>query len=198
MCSAPRRIPQLRPGASAHPLFGPGRDPGWENPAQVDHGSAITAGVPPTRHEIPLRVFATIPAGGRRAAVAGGRAARGLGELAWAGRSGRGPLARTAGAVPGRRPAINCQKFTALCLFKPSRRTSLIRPGKNPPAVSREAMRDFGAIVRCRGRLSGWLARPRGKTAGGARPESPAPPCRGRRPAGRGAGTSPQPGLTVL
>jgi hypothetical protein len=42
------------------------------------------------------------------------------GPLGWT-KWPRGPLARVAGErCRGRRPTINCQKFTALCLFKPS------------------------------------------------------------------------------
>ena len=92
----------------------------------------------PPRHEISRRVFATIPAECRRAAVAYGRTARGLGWAKWP-----RPLAQTAGErYRGRRPAINCQKFTALCIFNPSRRASLIRPRQKP--VSRLAGTDKG------------------------------------------------------
>jgi hypothetical protein len=163
---------------------------------KADHGSAIAGGVRPTRHEISRRVFATIPAGRRRAAAACGPAPHvALGWAKWprAARAGGG------GAVPGRRPAINCQKFTALWLFKPSSESEPYPPPpKDPSLVSREATRDFGMIVRCRGRSSGWLARPRGKPAGRnrARVSCTAGP---RSSAGLlGAGTSPQPGLAGI
>ena len=117
----------------------------------------------------------------------------------WAGRSGRGPLAR----VTGERCRGGGRRLTARNLrpygyLNHRRRASLIRPAKDPSAVSREAARDFGMIVRCRGRSSGWLARPRGKPAGRnrARVSCTAGP---RSSSGLlGAGTSPQPGLAGI
>jgi hypothetical protein len=180
-----RRIPQLRPGTSARPLFGRDVTQGGENPAQADYGSAITAGVPPYSR----RNLATKSRGASSRLSRPGASERqsraAAPHVAWAGRGGRGPLARTAGErYRGRRSAINCQKFTALCIFKPSRRASLIRPGKNPSAVSREAHEGFWD------RLSAAVAdRPDGgrgrpvRPPGGTGPESPALPSSGRRPA---------------
>jgi hypothetical protein len=183
-----RRIPQLRPGTSARPLFGRDVTQGGENQAQADYGSAITPEFRPTRDEISRRNLAArlrdyrgrVPASGSR--VRPRRTWPGLGEVA-AGRS-RG---RRGSGNGGRRPAINCQKFTALCIFKPSRRASLIRPGKTRQPSRGKRMRDFGTIVRCRGRSSGWLARPRGKPAGRnrARVSCTAGSAVAGRPAGR-------------
>ena len=164
---APRRIPQLRPGASARPLFGRDVTQGGENPAQADYGSAITAGAPPYSRR-------------NRAAKSRGALSRlsrpGVGErqsraaapqVAWAGRRGRGPLARTAGSGTGgggrRLTARNLQPYAYL-----NRRgeRALSAPAQTRPPSRGTHMRDFGAIVRCRGRSSGWPAWPRGKTAG--------------------------------
>ena len=117
----------------------------------------------------------------------------------WAGRSGRGPLARMAGERcrgGGRR--LTARNLRPYGYLNRRRRASLIPPPKDPSVVSREATRDFGMIVRCRGRSSGWLARPRGKPAGRnrARVSCTAGP---RSLAGLlGAGTSPQPGLAGI
>lgn len=157
---------------------------GGENPAQADHGSAITVGVPPySRRNLAARLH------DYRGPGAGERQSRAAApHVAWAGRGGRGPLARTAGErYRGMRPAINCQKFTALCIFKPSRRASLIRPGKNPSAVSREALRNLGRLsAAVADRPDGWrgrAVRPPGGT-GLSRPHSRAAVA--GRPAGRG------------
>ncbi len=169
----------IAPGASpARCLAGQGRA---KRLTQADHGSAIAAGVRATRHEISRRVFATIPAGRRRAAAACGPAphvALGWAKLPRAARAGDG------GAVPGRRPAINCQKFTALWLFKPSSASELYPPRKKTRQLSRGKQR--GVL----GRLSAAVAdRPdgwRGRAVsplGGTGPESPAPPDRGHRSA---------------
>jgi hypothetical protein len=168
----------IAPGASpARCLAGPGQG---EKLTQADHGSAIAAGVRPTRHEISRRVFATIPAG------AGERQSRAAPHRTspWAGRSGRGPLARVAGERcrgGGRR--LTARNLRSYGYLNRRRRANLIRPAKRPVSRLGEATRNFGMIVRCRGRSSGWLARSRGKPVGRNRPESPAPPDRGHRPA---------------
>jgi hypothetical protein len=109
-----RRIPQLRPARlPARCLTRPGQG---QKPDLSRHGSAIAAGVRLTRREMSRRVVATIPAGRRRAAAACGHAPHvALGWAKWP----RAARPAGSGTVPGRRPAINCQKFTALCLFKP-------------------------------------------------------------------------------
>ena len=169
----------IAPGASpARCLAGQGRA---KKLTQADHGSAIAAGVRTTRHEISRRVFATIPAGRRRAAAACGSTPHvALGWAKWprAARAGDG------GAVPGRRPAINCQKFTALCLFKPSSESEPYPPSQKTCQLSRGKQR--GILRRLSAavadRPDGWRGRavsPRGGTG----PESPVPPDRGHRPA---------------
>jgi hypothetical protein len=100
----------------------------------------------------------------------------------WAGRSDHGPLARVAGERcrgGGRR--LTARNLRPYAYLNRRRRASLIRPAKESSVVSREATRDFGTIVRCRGRSSGWLARPRGKPAGRNRARVSAPPGRGHR-----------------
>jgi hypothetical protein len=174
-----RRIPQLRRAhLPARCLAGRGRA---KNPTQAHHGSAIAAGVRPTRHEISRRVFATIPAGRRRAAAAYGRAPHvALGWAKWP----RAARAGGRGTVPGRRPAINCQKSTALCLFKTSSESEPYPSGQKTRPSSRGKQR--GIL----GRLSAAVAdRPdgwRGRAVsppGGTGPGSPAPPGRGHRSA---------------
>ena len=159
---------------------------GKENPAQTDHGSAITAGVPPSspRNLAPCLsdYSGRLPARGSR--VRPHRTWPGLGEVA-------AGCSRTAGErYRGRRPAINCQRFTAVCIFKPSRRARLIRPVK---PVSRLAGTDEGfwhdcplpwPIVRMG---DGHAVRP----PGGTGPESSAPPGHGRRPACCARGLAP-------
>ena len=118
----------------------------------------------------------------------------------WAGRSG--PLTARAGgrgAVPGKRPAINCQKFTALCLFKPSSESEPYPPGQktrqSPRGKQRGILRRLSAAVA--DRPDGWRGRavsPPGRNR--TRLSCAAGP---RSSAGRlGAGTGPQPGLTVV
>jgi hypothetical protein len=187
----------IAPGASARPLFGRDVIQGRaKNPTQADHGSAIAAGVRPARHEISRRVCATIPAGRRRAAAACGRARHAA--LGWA-KWPRAARAGGSGTVPGTRPAINCQKFTALWLFKPS--------SESEPYPSRQKTRQSsrGKQRGILGRLSAAVAdRPdgwRGRAVsppGGTGPESPAPPGPPSPGGLLGAGTSPQPGLTVV
>jgi hypothetical protein len=192
VCSAPaafrncaRRI--------ARPLFGrPGQG---EKLTQADYGSAIAAGVRPTRHEISRRVFATIPAGRRRAAAACGRAPHvALGWAKWprAARAGGG------GAVPGRRPAINCQKFTALWLFKPSSESEPYPPRQKTRQLSRGKQR--GILGRLSAavadRPDGWRGRAKPAGRNRARVSRTAGP---RSSVGLlGAGTSPQPGLAGI
>lgn len=192
MCSAPaafrncaRRI--------ARPLFGrPGQG---EKLTQADYGSAIAAGVRPTRHEISRRVFATIPAGRLRAAAACGPAPHvALGWAKWprAARAGGG------GAVPGRRPAINCQKFTALWLFKPSSESEPYPPRQKTRQLSRGKQR--GILGRLSAavadRPDGWRGRAKPAGRNRARVSRTAGP---RSSVGLlGAGTSPQPGLAGI
>ena len=137
--------------------------------------------------------LATIPAGRQRAAVAAPRAALGWAKWPRAARVGG------RGAVPGRPQAIICQKFAALCLFKPPPRASLIRPGKKSAGRLAGSGEGFlGMIVRCRDRTSGWAGAAARKPAGRNRARVGC--IAGQRsPAGLlGARTSPQPGLTVV
>jgi len=102
--------------------------------------------------------------GSARAAAACGRAPHvgpGLGEVA-AGRS-RGGQGSGAGGGGRRLTARNLRPYAYL---NRRRKASLIRPAKRSVSRLAEVMRDFGTIVRCRGRSSGWLAWPRGKPAG--------------------------------
>jgi hypothetical protein len=179
-----RRIPQLRPGTSARPLFGRDVTQGGENPAQADYGSAITAGVPPhSRRNLATksrgassRLSRPVPASG--SGVRPRHTWPGLGEVA----AGRSPGRRGSG-TRGRRPAINCQKFTALCLFKPSRRAILIRPGQNPSAVAGSTRGILGRLsAAVADRPDGWRGRAI-RPPGGTGTESPALPSSGRRPA---------------
>ena len=117
----------------------------------------------------------------------------------WAGRSDHGPLARVAGErCRGGGWRLTARNLRPYAYLNRRRERALSVPPKDSSVVSREAARDFGTIVRCRGRSSGWLARPRGKPAGRnrARVSCTAGP---RSAAGLlGAGTSPQLGLTVV
>jgi len=154
---------------------------GGENPAQADHGSAITAGVPPyPRRNLAarLRDYRWPGAGERQSRAAAP-------HVAWAGRGGRGPLARTAGgAVPGgggrRLTARNLQPYAYL-----NRRGER---ALSAPAKTRQPSR--GKRCGILGRLSAAVAdRPDGwrgravRPPGGTGPEPPALPSRGRRPA---------------
>jgi hypothetical protein len=194
VCSAPRRIRNCTRHICP-PVVWPARV--GQNPTQADHGSAIAAGVRPTHREILRRVLATIPAGSRRAAAACCRAPHvgpGLGEVA-AGRS-RGWRGSGAGGGGRRLTARNLRPYAYL---NRRRRASLIRPAKRP--VSRLAGSNEGfwddcplpwSIVRMAGaaaRLSP-PGRSRARVACAAGPWSSAGLL--------GAGTSPQPGLTVV
>ena len=109
-----------------HPLFGGDVTQGGENPLRQTMDPPLPPEFRPGRDEISRRIFATIPAADRRAAVAYGRTARGLGWAKWP-----RPLARTAGEQYRRkRPAINCQKFTALCIFNRRGERALSAPAK--------------------------------------------------------------------
>jgi len=97
----------------------------------------------PTRDEILRRNLAALRRDYRGRVPASGSGVRprhtwpGLGEVA----AGRSPGRRGSG-TRGRRPAINCQKFTALCLFNRRGERSLSAPAKTRQPL-REAHEGF-------------------------------------------------------
>lgn len=173
-----RRIPQLRPAhLPARCLAGQGSAKNRLKQTMDRHCRRS----PPYS---PRNLAARVRDYSGRAPASGGRVrprpARGpgLGEVT----TGRSRGWQGSGAGEAR--AINCQKFTALCLFKPA--------SESEPYPSRQKTRQSsrGKQRGILGRLSAAVAdRPdgwRGRAVsppGGTVPESPAPPGRGHRPA---------------
>jgi hypothetical protein len=157
VCSAPRRIPQLHPAhLLVRCLAGQGRAKPDSSRAWIRHCRRSPPYSPRNLAARARDYSGRAPASGSRALARG----PGLGEVAarrWCGWRGSG-----AGGAGRRLTARNLRPYAYL---NRRRRASLIRPPKDPSAVSRETMRDFGTIVRCRGRSSGWLAWPRGRAA---------------------------------
>jgi hypothetical protein len=184
----------IAPGASACPLFSrPGQG---ENPPQADHGSPLppeSALLATKSRGACSRLFR--PRTGERQPRAAAPRTR-----PWAGRSGGGPLARVAGELcrgGGRR--LTARNLRPYAYLNRRRRASLIRPAKRPVrrlAGSNEGFWDDCPLPWPIVRMAGAAARlsPPGGT--GPRVSCTAGP---RSSAGLlGAGTSPQPGLTVV
>jgi hypothetical protein len=166
-------------GASARPLFGrPGQGEKPDSSRPWIRHCRRSGPYSPRNLAARSRLFRP---GRWRAAAACGRAPHAA--LGWA-KWPRAARAGGRGAVPERRPAINCQKFTALCLFKPSSETEPYPPGRKTRPSScgkqRGILRRLSAAVA--DRPDSWRGRAV-SPPGGAGPGSPAPPGRGHRPA---------------